>query len=125
MPNSKRREKNEAFRCLYGFGVLFILLSHCGGGGVSFLNNWVNFGAFHVAVFLLGSGYFFDDDEALRPGKWFVKKLKKLILPLFLWNVFYGIIIIMNLRNKEHNPPHIHAVSADFVAPFLNFVGFY
>lgn len=32
---------------------------------------------------------------------------------------FYGIIIIMNLRNKEHNPPHIHAVTADFVAPFL------
>ena len=25
----------------------------------------------------------------------------------------------MNLRNKEHNPPHIHAVTADFVAPFL------
>ena len=34
-------------------------------------------------------------------------------------SAFYGIIIIMNLRNKEHNPPHIHAVTADFVAPFL------
>lgn len=32
---------------------------------------------------------------------------------------FYGIIIIMNLRGKEHNPPHIHAVTQDFVAPFL------
>ena len=31
---------------------------------------------------------------------------------------FYGIIIIMNLRNKEHNPPHIHAVTNDFAAPF-------
>ena len=31
---------------------------------------------------------------------------------------FYGIIIIMNLRNKEHNPPHIHAITQDFVAPF-------
>lgn len=34
-------------------------------------------------------------------------------------SAFYGIIIIMNLRNKEHNPPHIHAVTEDFVAPFL------
>lgn len=25
----------------------------------------------------------------------------------------------MNLRGKEHNPPHIHAVTQDFVAPFL------
>ena len=32
---------------------------------------------------------------------------------------FNGIIIIMHLRDKEHNPPHIHAVTQDFVAPFL------
>ena len=24
-------------------------------------------------------------------------------------SVFYGITIMMYLRNKEHNPPHIHA----------------
>ena len=23
------------------------------------------------------------------------------------------------LRNKEHNPPHIHAITQDFDAPFL------
>lgn len=32
---------------------------------------------------------------------------------------FLGITIIMNLRGKEHNPPHIHAVTDDYVAPFL------
>ena len=32
---------------------------------------------------------------------------------------FYGIIIVMYLRNKEHNPPHIHAITPDFDAPFL------
>lgn len=32
---------------------------------------------------------------------------------------FYGIIIIMNLRDKEHNPPHVHAVTQEFAAPFL------
>ena len=25
----------------------------------------------------------------------------------------------MYLRNKEHNPPHIHAITQDFDAPFL------
>lgn len=25
----------------------------------------------------------------------------------------------MYLRNKEHNPPHIHAITNDFDAPFL------
>ena len=32
---------------------------------------------------------------------------------------FYGVIIVMYLRNKEHNPPHIHAITQDFDAPFL------
>lgn len=31
---------------------------------------------------------------------------------------FYGITIVMYLRNKEHNPPHIHAITQDFAAPF-------
>ena len=32
---------------------------------------------------------------------------------------FYGIVIVMYLRSKEHNPPHIHAITQDFDAPFL------
>ena len=32
---------------------------------------------------------------------------------------FYGIIIVMHLRDKEHNPPHIHAITQDYDAPFL------
>ena len=32
---------------------------------------------------------------------------------------FHGITILMYLRGKEHNPPHIHARTDDFEAPFL------
>ena len=32
---------------------------------------------------------------------------------------FYGIIIFMNVRDKEHNPPHIHAITAEYEAPFI------
>ncbi|MBR6472269.1 MAG: DUF4160 domain-containing protein [Firmicutes bacterium] len=31
---------------------------------------------------------------------------------------FYGITIVMYLRGKEHNPPHIHAITQDLDAPF-------
>ncbi len=34
-------------------------------------------------------------------------------------SVFYGIIIMMYLRDKEHNPPHIHAFYGDDAATFL------
>ena len=32
---------------------------------------------------------------------------------------FYGITIVMYLRYKEHNPPHILAITQDFDAPFF------
>ena len=31
---------------------------------------------------------------------------------------FYGIVIKMYLRQKEHNPPHIHAIYGDCVGMF-------
>ena len=33
-------------------------------------------------------------------------------------SVFYGIVIMMYLRDKEHNPPHIHAFYGDDAATF-------
>ena len=33
-------------------------------------------------------------------------------------SVFYGIIIMMYLTNKEHNPPHIHAFYGSEAASF-------
>ena len=32
---------------------------------------------------------------------------------------FYGVTIIMRLKDKEHEPPHIHAVTQKDHAPFL------
>lgn len=31
---------------------------------------------------------------------------------------FYGIIILMHFLDREHNPPHIHAVMAEMEASF-------
>ena len=32
---------------------------------------------------------------------------------------FYGIAIMMYLKDKEHNPPHVHAFYGDAAASFL------
>ena len=31
---------------------------------------------------------------------------------------FYGIVIKMYLRQREHNPPHLHAIYGDYVGLF-------
>ena len=32
---------------------------------------------------------------------------------------FYGIVIMMYFKDKEHNPPHIHAIYGDYEGLFL------
>lgn len=33
-------------------------------------------------------------------------------------STFYGIMVVMYLRNKEHNPPHVHAIYGEYDASF-------
>ena len=33
-------------------------------------------------------------------------------------STFYGIIVLMHLTRKEHNPPHIHALYQEYEATF-------
>lgn len=89
----RKTTENLQFRYLYGLGVLFVVLSHCNGGGVQMLSNWMHFGAFHLAIFVFGSGYFFDARKLEKPMQYWNDKVKKLLLPLWGWNLFYGLLI--------------------------------
>lgn len=87
--------ENLSFRYLYGFAVLFVVLSHCDGGGVEMLSNWMHFGAFHLAVFVFGSGYFFRKERLKKPFVYLGEKVKRLLLPLWCWNLFYGLVMTL------------------------------
>lgn len=87
--------ENLAFRYLYGFAILFVLLSHCDGGGVEMLSNWMHFGAFHLGIFVFGSGYFFREEKLLNPRLYLWNKVKRLLIPLWCWNLFYGLLLTL------------------------------
>ncbi len=87
--------ENLAFRYLYGFAILFVLLSHCDGGGVEMLSNWMHFGAFHLGIFVFGSGYLFREEKLLNPRLYLWNKVKRLLIPLWCWNLFYGLLLTL------------------------------
>lgn len=89
------KQENKSFRYLYGFGILFVVLSHCDGGGFEMLSNWMHFGAFHLAIFVFGSGYFLADRPVQKTGQFIIRKIKKLLVPLWLWNAFYGLLLMI------------------------------
>ena len=93
--NREKKEENKTFRYLYGFAILFVVLSHCDGGGFEMLSNWMHFGAFHLAVFVFGSGYFRKAADAEHPFLFLIKKICKLLIPLWVINAAYGLILFV------------------------------
>jgi fucose 4-O-acetylase-like acetyltransferase len=78
---------NISFLYLSCFGIIFVVCGHCGLNGI--LNNAFPFASFHMALFTFISGYFKKDNFK------FLKKLKKLVISYYLWNIIYGFISLI------------------------------
>ena len=84
---------NYQFKLLYAFGIIFIVAGHCRDGGISIFYDWFTPYAFHLALFIFCSGYFYNKDNEKSICKSILHKVKTLLVPMYLWNLFYGILI--------------------------------
>lgn len=84
------KRENFQFRILYFLGIIFIVAGHSGDGGIA-LSYWFPFYSFHLGLFIFCSGYMFNNEKSFKD---FIKnKLKRLIIPLYIWNLIYGVIV--------------------------------
>ena len=81
------------FKILYALGMIFIVAGHCRNGGISLAYEWFPPYAFHLGLFVFASGYFYSYASEEHPYKYILKKIKSLLIPLYLWNFFYAIFI--------------------------------
>ena len=97
--NDKSKSKfNVQFGILYCVGIILIVAAHAKDGGLELGNNWLRWGSYHLALFAFASGYFFSNNEKRKPKTIILNKIKKFIIPLLLWNLFYGILVAI-LKN--------------------------
>lgn len=82
------------FKFLYFIGIISTIISHCGSGDIDLLYNWFPFNSFFLALFVFTSGYFFRESRTEHTLKYIVYKFKKLIIPLYLYNLFYGLLVL-------------------------------
>lgn len=80
------------FKFLYVIGMVAVIFSHC-GQGISFFYDWFPPGSFHLALFLFCSGYFYKETSTDNILKYILHKARNLIVPLYLWNLFYGVFV--------------------------------
>lgn len=90
-----KNKENIQFRILYFIGIVLIVANHAGGGGISLFYEWFPAYSFHLALFVFCSGYFFIKNREEKVHKFILKLFKKFLIPLYFWNLIYGLILMM------------------------------
>lgn len=81
---------NLQFKLLSAIGIIIIVSGHCYHGGMELAYNWFPPYSYNLALFVFISGYFYKTDYEENVGKYIWKRTKRLLIPAYLWNIFYG-----------------------------------
>ncbi|MDO4304105.1 MAG: acyltransferase family protein [Bacillota bacterium] len=91
MPDYK---ENREFRILSAIGIILVVAGHL-GYNLFDIGGLFPYYSFHVFLFLFVSGYFYKKDAEDRIVNYLLGKCVTLLLPYFLWNIFYGILTFL------------------------------
>ncbi len=80
------------FKILYTIGIIIVATGHC-DLPIKLLNDWFPYYSFNIALFVFASGYFYKPENENNVFKYILKKIKKLLIPLYLWNMVYGLFV--------------------------------
>lgn len=112
------KPRNQTFVILSALGILLILLGHLDFQILSF-GGLFPYYSFHVMLFVFISGYFYNLEDEAHILSYIKRKCMHLLLPYFIWNVFYGF-----LANLLHPTGVLLGGNINFhtlfIAPFLN-----
>ena len=91
-----KRNVNYEFKLLYAVAIIFIVCGHCNNGGINIFFDWFPLYAFHLGIFMFASGYFYRKKDEEHIGKSIWHKVKKIVFPMYLYNFFYAIVVLLS-----------------------------
>ena len=83
------------FKIIYAIAMLSVIADHLRGKGSIELNiqGWFHYGSFHMQLFMFSAGYFYKKKNIAHTCDYIFKKFKRLIIPIYQYNFFYGFYI--------------------------------
>lgn len=90
----KNNVTDYRFKVLYFIGIIFVVAGHINNGGVSLFYDWFPVYSFHLGLFVFCSGYLYNCENENNVGKYILRKIKKLLIPLYLYNLFYALLVL-------------------------------
>ena len=86
---------NKKMMMLSFIGIIIVVLGHT-GNQIKLMNDIFPYYSFHMVLFIFISGYFYkpENEKNIWGRKGYIfKRIKKMVIPYFIWNLIYGIII--------------------------------
>lgn len=115
---TKEKEYNMTFGILSGIAVIMIVAGHA-GCDVLTVGGLFPYYSFHVPLFMFISGYFYRDESEEKPLAYCQKKIRRLLVPYFIWNVVYGIVACL-LRLAGFTMGEGIGIRTLFIEPFVS-----
>lgn len=111
------KDENITVRILGALGIIFVVAGHL---DLQIFNVFGLFPyySFHVYIFLFISGYFLKEKDENDITGYVKRKIKNLLVPYFVWNLFYGIISTA-LNSQGITVGQNISLYNLFIAPFL------
>lgn len=115
---TQTREYNTTFGILSALTIIMVVAGHC-GYHIMTVGELFPYYSFHVPLFMFISGYFYKDSEEDAPFTYLKKKVRRLLVPYFIWNVIYG-LIAWGMRGVGFAMGEGISLRTLFVQPFLH-----
>lgn len=100
-----------------------MVIGHLGGVKWLNLNEWFPMYGYHMALFVFISGYFYKPITIDQMLQYVWKKTKRLLLPLFGWNIVYAYVAyrisLEKLVDFLPQPEQIFTLHNLFIEPFI------
>lgn len=87
----QNRKYNTTFGILSAVAMVMIVAGHA-DCNILTVGELFPYYSFHVPLFVFISGYFYRPEEETHPVAYLKKKCRRLLVPYFFWNVFYGLV---------------------------------
>jgi len=109
---------NLTFRMLYLIAIVFVVDGHTQLGDMFSMGNLFKYYSFHLMLFAFGSGYFFKYHGGILSD--LIARAKRLLIPLYLWNIIYGVGAAFLRRFGEFQAGQPLSLYTIFLAPITD-----
>lgn len=90
----KETAVNRQFCILSALAMILVVMGHVDEGMLT-IGGLFPYYSFHIALFLFISGYFYKPEKEEQIGAYLKGKARSLLLPYFIWNIFYGLLVVV------------------------------